>query len=95
MVRFQNVEEVQEAVFHTGSIGKGQSSVLKLLVSYDLINTVSSPTRITSSSESLIDVIVTNREYLEQRAMVIDLGLSNHLAQIIRIPSEKELIQLK
>jgi hypothetical protein len=51
-----------------------------LLESYDLINTVSSPTRITASTESLIDVIVTNRKYLEQRATVIDLGLSDHLA---------------
>jgi exonuclease III len=45
-----------------------------LLESYNLINTVSSPTRITSSTESLIDVIVTNRKYLEQRATVINLG---------------------
>ena len=60
-----------------------------LLDSYDLINTVSSPTRITSSSESLIDVIVTNKKYTEQRAEVIDLGLSDHLAQILSIQSEK------
>jgi hypothetical protein len=66
-----------------------------LLLSYDLINTVSSPTRITSSSESLIDVIVTNREYLEQRATVIDLGLSDHLAQIIRIHREKRINTIK
>jgi len=58
-----------------------------LLLSYDLINTVNSPTRITSSSESLIDVIVTNGEYLEQSTTVIDLGLSDHLAQLIRIRS--------
>jgi hypothetical protein len=60
-----------------------------LLESYDLINTVRSPTRITSSTESLIDAIVTNREYLELRATVIDLGLSDHIAQIMRIHSEK------
>ena len=59
-----------------------------LLESYDMINTVRCPTRITSSSESLIDVIITNRENSELRAMVIDLGLSDHLAQIIRIQSE-------
>jgi hypothetical protein len=66
-----------------------------LLESYDLINTVSSPTRITSSTESLIDVIVTNRKYIEQRAEVIDLGLSDHLAQIIRIKSEKRTNTIK
>ena len=59
-----------------------------LLESYDLINTVRCPTRITSSTESLIDVIITNRENSELKAMVIDLGLSDHLAQIIRIQSE-------
>jgi hypothetical protein len=64
-------------------------------VSYNLINTVSSPTRITSSSESLIDVIVTNRDYLEQSVTVIDLGLSDHLAQIIRIHSEKRINTIK
>ena len=60
-----------------------------LLDSYDLINTVSSPTRITFSSESLIDVIVTNNKYTEQRVEVIDLGLLDHLAQILSIQSEK------
>ena len=64
-------------------------------LSYDLINTVNSPTRITSSSESLIDVIVTNREYLEQRTMVIDLGLSDHLAQLIRIRSREKSNTIK
>jgi hypothetical protein len=59
-----------------------------LLESYDLVNTVRSPTRITLSTESLIDVIVTNRENLEQRATVLDLGLSDHLTQVIRIHSE-------
>ena len=58
-----------------------------LLLRYDLINTVNSLTSITCSSESLIDVIVTNREYLEQSTTVIDLGLSDHLAQLIRIRS--------
>jgi len=66
-----------------------------LLLSYDLINTVNSPTRITSSSESLIDVIVTNREYLEQSTTVIDLGLSDHLAQLIRIRSRKKSNTIK
>ena len=60
-----------------------------LLESYDLINTVSSPTRITSSSESLIDVIVSNKKYTKQRAEVIDLGLLDHLAQILNTQSEK------
>jgi hypothetical protein len=55
-----------------------------LLESYDMINTVRSPTRITSCTESLIDVI-TNTDNSELRASVVDLGFSYHLAQIVRI----------
>jgi hypothetical protein len=60
-----------------------------------LINTVRCPTRITSSTESLIDIIIANRENPELRATVIDLGLSDHLAQIVRIHSEKGNKQTK
>jgi len=45
-----------------------------LLESYDMINTVRSPTRITSSTESLIDVIKTKKDNPELRASVVDLG---------------------
>ena len=44
-----------------------------------------SPTRITSSTESLIDVIIIHKDNLELRANVVDLGFSDHLAQKIRI----------
>jgi hypothetical protein len=53
--------------------------------SYDMINSVKSPTRITPSTQSLIDVIMTNKDNPELRASVIDLGFSGHLAQIVRI----------
>jgi hypothetical protein len=70
---------------------QGYRNLKNLLVSYNLKNTVNNPTRITSVSESLIDVIVTNREYPEQSAVVIDLGLSDHHAQLIRILSKRRI----
>jgi hypothetical protein len=36
--------------------------VRNLLEYYDLINTVRSPTRITSCTKSMIDVIITNKD---------------------------------
>jgi hypothetical protein len=59
--------------------------VQNLLEGHDLINTVRSSTRITSSTESLIDVIIINKDTPELRANVVDLGFSDHLAQIIKI----------
>jgi hypothetical protein len=50
-----------------------------------MINTVRSPTRITPSTDSLIDVTITKKDNPELRASVIDLGISDHLAQIVRI----------
>jgi len=49
-----------------------------------MINTVRSPTRITPSTESLIDVIITYKDTLINTD-VVDLGLSDHLAQIVEI----------
>jgi hypothetical protein len=59
--------------------------VKNLLDSRDLINIVRSLTRITPSSESLIDVIVINKDNPEFRAYVVDLGFSDHLAQVVKI----------
>jgi hypothetical protein len=60
-----------------------------LLESYDMINMARSPTRITSSTESLIDVIITNKDSPELRASVVDLGFSVHLVQIVKINTGK------
>ena len=56
-----------------------------LLESYDMINTVRSAKRITPSTESLTDVIITNKDIPELRASVVDLGFFDHLAQTVRI----------
>jgi hypothetical protein len=50
-----------------------------------MINTIRSPTRITPSTESLIDVITRNKDNPELRASVVDLGVSDHFALIVRI----------
>jgi len=54
-----------------------------LLESYNMMNTVRSPTRITPLTESLIDVIITYKDIPVISTGVIDLGLSDHLAQIV------------
>ena len=56
-----------------------------LLESYDMMNTVRSPTRITPFTESLMDVIITNKDISLLSTAVIDLDFSDHLAQIVRI----------
>jgi len=48
--------------------------IKNLLESYNLINIVRSPARINSSSESLIDVIVTNKDNSELEVSAADLG---------------------
>jgi hypothetical protein len=50
-----------------------------------MINAVRSLTRITPSTESLIDVIITNNDNPVSSTSVVDLGFSDHLAQIVRI----------
>jgi len=59
--------------------------IKKLLESDNLINIVRSPTRITPSSEFLIYVIVTNKDNSELEVCVVDLGFSDHLAQVVKI----------
>jgi hypothetical protein len=59
--------------------------VNNLLESYNLINIVSSPTRITPTSESLIDVVIINKQYSNSEISVVKMGFSDHLAQLIKI----------
>jgi hypothetical protein len=61
-----------------------QKQVLEnILVPYDLINTVTVPTRVTSSSESLIDVMVTNRQFNKNYIEIINMVFSDHLAHTL------------
>ncbi|PNF17939.1 hypothetical protein B7P43_G18419 [Cryptotermes secundus] len=65
------------------------SALLNLLETYNLINTVTSPTRVTKNSVSLIDVMITDKVYYKNLTEVLDLGYSNHLAQILHIKVNK------
>jgi len=49
------------------------------------VNTVKSPTRITKSTSTLIDVIITNKKYYMELATVIELGFSDHQAQVLPV----------
>jgi hypothetical protein len=60
-----------------------------------MTNTVRSPTRITPSTKSLIDVIVTYKDTPILSTMVIDLGLSYHLAQIMELNKKKMEVKKK
>jgi len=50
-----------------------------------MINTVRSPTRIAPSTESLIDVIIKNKDIPVLSTAVVDLGFSDYLTQIVKI----------
>jgi hypothetical protein len=52
---------------------------------YNLVNTIASPTRITRESSTLVDVIVTNKQANKYTSMVMDLGYSDHWAQMLKI----------
>jgi cellobiose phosphorylase len=52
---------------------------------YKLINTVKSQTRIRNTTSSLIDVMVINNLNYENIREVLDVGHSDHLAQILHI----------
>jgi hypothetical protein len=56
-----------------------------LLMMYKLINTVTSPTRITNNTIPLIDVIITNKQNHKISSTVLDLGYSDYQAQILHI----------
>jgi hypothetical protein len=56
-----------------------------LLLLYSLVNTVTTPTRITMESLSSIDVIGTNKQSYECTSMVLGLGYSDHLAQMLKL----------
>jgi hypothetical protein len=56
-----------------------------LLQVYNLVNTVDLPTRITKNTKSLIDVIIINNSNYTKQSEIMDLGLSDHYAQVLAI----------
>jgi hypothetical protein len=59
-----------------------------LLFVYNLIDTVIAPTRTTENTKSLLDVIIINKENYINLATVLDLGYSDHQAQLLCINVE-------
>jgi hypothetical protein len=56
-----------------------------LLNTYNLINTVKSPTRVAKNSVSLIDVMIIDKLHCKNSTEVLDLGYSDHFAQMLHI----------
>jgi exonuclease III len=56
-----------------------------LLLRYNLVNTVQSPTRIMKSTSTMIDVIIINKKYYMEPATVIELGFSHQQAQVLNV----------
>jgi len=64
-----------------------------LLESYNMMNKVRFPTRINPSTDSPIDIIITYKDIPVLSTAVVDLGLSDHLAQIVEINIGKKKIE--
>jgi hypothetical protein len=60
-----------------------------ILASCGLINKFTSPTRVASSLESLLDVMVINIEFNKNYLEVVNMGYSDHLVQILWVSIEK------
>jgi hypothetical protein len=50
-----------------------------------LVNLAISPTRVTKNSVTQIDIIVTNKQVVNCSTLVLDLGYSDNLDQILKI----------
>jgi hypothetical protein len=56
---------------------------------YNFKNTVVARARITKNTQSLLDIVVINKENHTNPGSVLDVGLSYHQTQILWINSEK------
>jgi hypothetical protein len=65
------------------------SLVQELLSLHNLVNTVRSPTRVTKNTAYLIDVVITDKETISDTVTVIDLGYSDHKAQVLQLTVKK------
>jgi hypothetical protein len=74
---------------------KRLSDVQELLSLHNIVNTVRSPTRVTRNMASLIDVVITDKESISDIATVIDLGYSDHKAQVLQLTVNKMLQKVK
>jgi hypothetical protein len=56
------------------------------ILRYNLKHIVNVPTRITKTTATLLDVVITNERKSINSLKVMDLDLSDHYAQILSIP---------
>ena len=66
-----------------------------VLLSYNLTNTVTLPTRVTKNTSSLIDVIIINKKYNNNSTEVVNLGYSDHFVQILCSFGEKQFDRME
>jgi exonuclease III len=62
---------------------KRTQEVKNLLESYNLTNIVRLPTRTTHTSKYFIDVVIINKQYSKSEISVVEMGFSDHLAQVM------------
>jgi hypothetical protein len=77
---------------HYKSTNEGE--LKNLFLRHNLKNTVNDPIRITKSTSTLCNVIVINVKNPKEPAIVMDLGLSDHYAQVRTISLKNEVICL-
>jgi hypothetical protein len=66
-----------------------QKDSVDLLQRYNLVPTVQSPTRIIKSTSSIIDLMIINGMLYKMPASYHELGLSDHLTQILPVMCRK------
>jgi hypothetical protein len=62
-----------------------KKDLMDLLLRYNLENTVKAPTRITPNTKTLLDVIIINKAHYTTPATIVELGLSDHQAQMLPV----------
>jgi hypothetical protein len=68
--------------------------VLSMLERYNLINRILTPTRLTKTSSSLIDIMIMEGSNSDIKIANIALGFSNHKAQILYQRSEEPVMKI-
>ena len=64
---------------------KDKKDLMDLLLRYNLENTVKAPTRITPNTKTLLDVIIINKAHYTTPVTIVELGLSDHQAQMLPV----------
>ena len=69
---------------------KETSQLLNIMLMFNLIDLITSPTRITNRTATCIDHIITNISPEESKCEIIDTGLSDHTAQLMSFHTKKK-----